>query len=558
LAQNHSRKSNVFYWSFQELGAKNLCHEETWFTVTLTKVSTAKKLQGGIVGLTSIVMDAFFGGASNFVEGIRISCKGLGEHTVYAKMGILLADEPAIKEVMDSKGHAGTKACMLCANGVLHKQPRCNYGLWERSRYFVSLHNPDFSKFLFHTDASIAASVRRVRTLYHGGNKTRYNECSQAMGFNYNPFSLILRAVQPIKPASMLMYDWVHCFLCDGAADVELGMFMKRLRSLRVKDTSFKELREYVKTWTFPKVYGNSMVERLFSESAITNNLKKESFGSSASEFLTLTPVMLLYFVRIATPRHADQARLMPYVLSIIAVLQCVILLSAIKFGTVSYESLRDAIFGHYAMFIAAYGEASSRPKLHYAQHLPDMFRRFEVLFGTLINERKHRVVKRETRNRSNQTRWDLGSLEEITVNQLREQQRGFFKSGHLRKSLPPRETLEGLRELFPKAGHFSVSAHIRSKHGESRVGDVVLYVHSDGQRRAGMLLANFATDGVEYSVVEVWTPLALDVSPRFLKAYRINSELLEIPTSSVVTSLTYRAPSGGARVCYAIVPEHI
>ena len=55
---------------------------------------------------------------------------------------------------------------------------------------------------------------------------------------------------------------------------------------------------------------------------------------------------------------------------------------------------------------------------------------RHGMLFGTLTNERKHRVVKAETRSRMNLTSWDLGALEEVTVEQLREQSRHFVRPG--------------------------------------------------------------------------------------------------------------------------------
>ena len=59
LAKTHSRTSNVFYWSFLELGLHALCHEECWFAVTLVRDNTSKSLVGGITQASALALDSF-------------------------------------------------------------------------------------------------------------------------------------------------------------------------------------------------------------------------------------------------------------------------------------------------------------------------------------------------------------------------------------------------------------------------------------------------------------------------------------------------------------------
>ena len=134
---------------------------------------------------------------------------------------------------------------------------------------------------------------------------------------------------------------------------------------------------------------------------------------SNCALFLTRALVALLYFARVATA-HND---CMAHVTSMVAVLQVIYLLQAIRFapGLVTPDMLRAAISGHLELFIAAYGKSKIRPTHHYALHLPDMLLRFLTLVGCLVHERKHRVVKRYTRIMQNLQKWDLGSLEEVT-----------------------------------------------------------------------------------------------------------------------------------------------
>ena len=250
----------------------------------------------------------------------------------------------------------------------------------------------------------------------------------------------------------------------------------------------------------------------------------------------------------------------MQYVNSFIAVLEVVLLFSSMKYGFDNYDILNTAIRQHMVLFLAAYGPDEARPKHHYSLHLPRMLRKFGVLIGTLTMERKHRVVRRCTRDRRNPTKWNLGSLEEVTVNQLREQARQFIKSGHLAAARTRPDDLSVLLKLFPNvdAADFSVCAHIRGKHGESRIGDVVLYYNNDDHAVmcVGQLLVNFAVKHQEYSVVEMWTPMHTDESPSFLRKFRIEPELLQVLTTSVICSLTHRPPSGSSRICFVTIPK--
>ena len=43
LSKHHTRNSNVFYWSFLELGMRAPCHEECWGTLTLMRTTFVKQ-----------------------------------------------------------------------------------------------------------------------------------------------------------------------------------------------------------------------------------------------------------------------------------------------------------------------------------------------------------------------------------------------------------------------------------------------------------------------------------------------------------------------------------
>ena len=209
------------------------------------------------------------------------------------------------------------------------------------------------------------------------------------------------------------MYDWAHVYVNDGLADVELGQCMKHLQGARAHST-FAELGQYIDRFTLPK--SSPSVTRLFTASANKNNLRKGGFTCSAGEFLTLTPIALRYFERVAMQRGECMAQ----VASMVAVLKVVVLLTSIKTGTVSAEALTEAIKTHLVLYKAAYGDAEIRPKHHFALHLGPMLARFPFLLSTFVNERRHRVVKRYTRDRRTLQSFDLGTIEDIRYHYAR------------------------------------------------------------------------------------------------------------------------------------------
>ena len=296
-----------------------------------------------------------------------------------------------------------------------------------------------------------------------------------------------------------MMYDWAHAYVNDGVADEEFGRCMKVLHSDRT-GSSYRELREYVARFTLPK--SAPAVNRLFSDSAIKNNLRKGSFTCSGSEFLTLAPIALRYFERVVAARN----RCMEMVTSMIAVLQVVVILIELKSGTVSADTLTAAIKKHLDLFKAAYGDSAVRPKHHFALHLGPMLARFPFLMSTFVHERKHRLVKKYTRDRRNLTNWDLGAIEEVTCHQLWELDRPLLEAYNTVK--PSRSMKDVLQEVFPEAGGFWLVRDIAVHGGVANVGDVVTCILDDRRVLGELLLSVIVSDKgseVPCSIVALW-----------------------------------------------------
>ena len=555
LAKNHSRKSAVFYWSFMQFGLDGLAHEEAWCTVSIGRVyGLCKSLDGHVTQLTSIACNAFFDNVDMQRVGVRLSLHGGSEMHIFACLGCFLADEPALKEMLSCKGHSGTKPCCLCINCVLHKQPRSEHGLHDRSDYAVSMVETPLARFKLHTDESLRATVAKLHSYKGTVGTGHFAALEQIYGFTYCKHTVLLQEHLNIRAVRAVMFDWTHGYLCDGLGDEELGSCMKHFR-MEGSPCSYEELGKYVEAWSFPKQWGN--LNRVFNPTANANNLAKGKFSSTASELATLAPVLFLYFSRVCAHRHAGDERFQTHIRSMIAVLQVILMLMAMRTGSLTAETLAVAIVGHVNLYKAAYGVDAMRPKHHYVLHLPMMFKRWGMLVGTLVCERKHRVIKRYTKGRLNLTEWDRGSIEEVTVHQLWEQSRAFLRSGHYDRSRAPKPMLLlALQELYPELENIVVTHSIKTKFGLALLGDAVFYkTPADGTLRAGELVVNFKGEDKpeEWSAITVWEELPSD--SQMLAHFRVSRTACKVLSEWILAPTTHRWSTDRASV-HVFVPD--
>jgi hypothetical protein len=555
LSTNHSRKSCVFYWSFAEFGLRALAHEECWGTIVVARYSEHQKLDGGVAQLFEKVLDQFFNDTHDIRRsGVSVTLP-CGRHAlIIAEASILLADMPAIKECISCKGHSGTMCCPLCVNASQHKSA-APVPLHLLCKDAVSISNINWHAFKKHTDETIRIVVRRIndhhdKYLANEMSLDDYKLRTSVLGWNHTAANIALNPRFRLNIASMIMYDWAHVMVHDGLADVELGMCMKVFYSNR-SQTSFQELGEYVSTFTFPKAAPNPT--RLFTASANLNNSKKGSFTCSGSEFLTLAPVIHRYFSRVVSPR----GQFMTHVRSLLAVLTVVMMLMAVRTGTIGHTELFEAITSHLALFITCYGEGRCRPKHHYALHLADMLRRFGFLLSTFTHERKHRLVTRYTRDRKNLRNWDAGSIEEITCHQLWELRQPFFSV--CRTAQPRGRMLLPLRELFPAAADkdFVLLNDISANGGSINAGDVVSCV-IDGHVQLGELLVTVAVaGGPAYSLISVWQPDPESKDNDWRNFLVSREDVIQVPLKSLDTVFTHRM-SSNRQSCMVFMPFEV
>ena len=166
LSPLHTRKATVFYWSFADFGHTALQQEQAWFPVALALQSHLRNAVDGIGQLAALVVRELH---ARFGAGVGVDFND-GDHvTIWAKVHMMVADEPALKEMTSCKGHAGVKPCALCLNVVQDTQrvpgQPTRPGLWNYDATLCSLADPDFSRCRFTTCVDMhARSLARSRS----------------------------------------------------------------------------------------------------------------------------------------------------------------------------------------------------------------------------------------------------------------------------------------------------------------------------------------------------------------------------------------------------------
>ena len=245
---------------------------------------------------------------------------------------------------------------------------------------------------------------------------------------------------------------------------------------------------------------------------------------------------------------------------SMLAVLDVLELIQAVKTGTVEHTKLREAIMHHLILSKACYGESEFKPKHHYALHLPVMLKRHGFLLMTFTHERKHRLVTRYTRDRRNLRSWDAGAIEEIVCHSMFELSRPFYgvvKSAQARGAI-----LIPLRELFPgvEDDKISILNDISGNGGNIHNGDVVSCIHNGSMHVGELLVAvgvNVDNSYNAFCIVSLWQRDAACTDTVWANYVVAQDNVVTIPSNHLDTVFTH-AMSTDRSSCMVYMPVEV
>jgi len=503
LTAHDQRKCVAVYWSLFEFGPEMLAREEVWFVASALSTKTLKQLDGGLShALRHILVHSFFGADRDMkTAGIFAPPDACFDEPVHvrAKIGVLLSDLLAFEEALLIKGHNGYKLCCGCQNVWRHTLENANANDWMVPSTCI-----EKEKIVMHTDRSVKRMLKNLADRKSTMQIGEFRELEVQYGHTYNEHSLLACSSLDIGLISCLMYDWMHLYVVGGLLDEEMGLLMYAFHACKAP-TTYAAIGLYVTTWFFPKRNSENFASA-FDSKAAKSNLKSKSFSCNASQLLTLAPVLRRYFVEVAMRQGIEVLK----VESIIACIDVVLVLQAVKKGKVSGDVLHEYVHKHLTLFQLAYKMEHWRPKHHCAFHLGGMLMYFGMLISCFVHERKHRVIKKWAYGHRNTTSYELGMLEEVTVDQLQSLQDWQHVQGLTQAHPPSKRLKKTLVELCAEQGisddDMLVSRQANSCDGLVCVDDFA-FALIDGERCVVQVLVLVRLGGSDYAVVSVCVP---------------------------------------------------
>ena len=274
--------------------------QDAWFTLCILKSAAVAKIRGGMAQVLIAALNACWDSQGHEFRwaGTQLRLVSGQEVHVWAELGGVIADEEALHSMYANKGHAGWRPCMLCENvylGRLSREPR------EGDVPHTCTRHNDLRK---HTRASHEDLAQRLQAAA-GGPAALLQELETDMGWNYAPMSVLWSAQwrEIATPSTSVIYDFMHIYFVGGIFNVQVGHLLHHLKTHNIKTDM---LHEFVQLFTWPKAAAQSGGQDVFSRKRVAASWKDWSLKCTASEALSIGPVLLCYIFPLMTNTSVD------------------------------------------------------------------------------------------------------------------------------------------------------------------------------------------------------------------------------------------------------------
>ena len=492
LRHDQTRKCQIIYWAF--LDGPGIGVDQLWFTLGLARSHQVSKIRGG--------MSQYVRGAlQHFVQphdmrlGVQLTLDG-APHFRFLNFSMFIGDEGALKDMFGFKGASGVHVCPLCHAIVSEASD-----LHRFSDMFKSSTCLNVSEWRLATNESIRDHIRFLHRNHGLVSKKDFEEMTKSSGWNYIPDGLLgtgeIHELN-ICVASQLQYDWMHCFVVNGAFNVEVGALLPSLKAAGLNQTM---LHEFLQKHTWPSQIGGKAASG-------ANVFKKKHEGNlkcSASEALGVYNV-----IRVFLGKHI--AQLQPYrvqVQSYFKLCDALDCIQGCRKGTHNATDLQSALTNFVVAHQEAYDSTVWLPKHRYLQHLALQLTSHGKIVGCFVHERKHRVAKRYAENvRKVDGTFDLSVLKDVLASNLRDlKDREILPLGIRNAREAPmslKQALVSLLNVLPENIKYGKEAHYALGLSAS-VGDYLLF-QSGNRPTVGLVEAFFQSGEQIFALLQIWT----------------------------------------------------
>ena len=289
LKPRNDRKLVAFYWSFGEFDAA-VGVEDLWQHISALRSTLVRSLKSGWSQLFKACCAAFFQEPFDLSKGVALNLKGHGARMFFAKIGILVGDEPSLKGCWSCKGASGSLPCILCRNVTLASLEVAQN---DSTGFFIPHTTTDSTRFLLQDDNGILQNAHALQNKFGQGTKASFARAEMALGLQYAPegalWSPELVANQLHGgPISVTMFDYMHVYLVSGIWNTEVGLLLQCIKDIVSVDVADTFLRQFVwpSHWDSRSVTGKKSLHKFVADGS--------ELKCSASEGLSLYPVFRL------------------------------------------------------------------------------------------------------------------------------------------------------------------------------------------------------------------------------------------------------------------------
>ena len=374
LAPDLRRKSAMTYVCYSDFPV--LWRDTAWMTLSVCRSQDLQTLPDGCPRSFSAMLEEI---DRETKDGFMID---FGTHAVlvHLRQITILADADGLRLLTGSKGASGLKPCFKCGNIV--SGDHINLTRHEH------ISSKDIHKWQKHSKESLQAI-----SMYLDGiaGKTAKEKAETQLGWNGSALkcsALLNVKLQDLLPFNGVCFDPMHCFVSNGIACQELGLWYTALT--RKCGMTHSRLRGYAHQCWQPCLPDTYNMDKLFAGKLWVAD---KDFRGDASETLQVMSICVAFSHEIVLPVVEDMKPEIDSLTALYAVILCWL---RAKYGDAAAQAtlLEELQKNHVSLFVSTYGPEMVRPKLHFSLHLPQQFREQGKAVDAFPGERKHIYFK--------------------------------------------------------------------------------------------------------------------------------------------------------------------
>ena len=349
----------------------------------------AKRINGGLSHVGGALVNRI---SSQVTVGFPLVLDDIGPTLIYISYDGTIADGAANQYFFNWKGAAGTISCISCLNvTAMGGEDDERLDVHDVSHQIVDISENNESRFV-----SVSFEDRFMQadilTNLQGHNLTNeaMSEVERAYGITYNANGIFwMQAVRPTLVGSAIRYDPMHCFYQHGVAETELCFLLSALLA-SPQAITMRDMALVANAGWKTNALKHGLIHNLFTEARAKQFAKSQTFQCSASEMLTLIPLVTFFLETIPALQESIPLELASWK----ALDQLHRHLARAKLGIGAPQELADAIRNHGERYHAAYGtlESAFAPKYHWTRHLPRQLEQDKFLVDCWPAERGNKL----------------------------------------------------------------------------------------------------------------------------------------------------------------------